>query len=335
MPMEGVRSRVFTPLIVSERRRDPVEEREEISRYLAEGGPDRPPVGFKESIGRIPEGPARGWRLRAKKAKSCDICEGDLWVELKGGSVVPCGCKKQRAAKRAHYRLRAGNWWQGTSLSLAAPPLAHVPNEIQVAVEALCADVKAGKDAAGLWLVGGAGSGKSAISAYIAQQLYPVNRAIAGQVGDLVSHLRWLGAVKGEGAVERRVQMLAETPLLVLDNVDRAVRSRPPETPFALDASCLSQDLIRLGRLLQERHAAMKPTVMTSRAEPSECHLQLTSITRADLVRGLLGTAVGASDPFEDFPAYTLSVLQGAMENVRRDGFLYSLDSGLSLAQAA
>jgi hypothetical protein len=202
-------------------------------------------------------------------------------------------------------------------------------------VEALCTDVKAEGDATGLWLVGGPGAGKSALSAYVAQQLYPSNLAIAEQVGDLLSHLRWLGAIKGEIEVERRLQLLVETPLLVLDNVDRAVRSHPSDAPFALDASCLSQDLIRLARLLQERHAAMRPTVMTSRAEPSECHIQLASVTRKDLVRGLLGTAAGASDPFEDFPEYTLAVLKGAMKSVRDAGILFSLDSGQVFAQAA
>jgi ATPase family associated with various cellular activities (AAA) len=335
MAVGSVRSRGFTPGEMSERVRDPAEEREEIYRHIEEGSPDRPFPSINEGLARVPTELARGGRLRAKKAKSCDDCEGDLWIERGDGKLVPCACRARRAVKRAHNRLRAGDWWRGTSLSFAAPPLALTPPEIQAAVEGLCGDIKAENDATGIWLVGAPGTGKSALCAYIAQRLYPSGDAIAEQVGDLLGHLRWLGAVEGEVAVERRLQKLIEIPLLVLDNVDRAIRSRPSATPFALQASCLSHDLIRFSRLLQERHAAMKPTVMTSRAEPSDCHVRLASVMRTDLVRGLLGIAIGASDPFEDFPDYTMSVLREAMENVRWSGELHCLAAPQGLAQAA
>lgn len=321
--------------MVSEPRRDPVEEREEIFRHIEESAPERPLPSFNENLGRVPTGSARGWRLRAKKAKSCEVCEGDLWVEGEQSEMVPCGCRERRAARRAQRRLQQGRWWQGTSLSFAAPPLSLISAEIRDATERLCADVRAGGDVTGFWLVGDSGTGKSALCAYIAQRLYPSSDAIVEQVGDLLSHLRWLGAAEGERAVEQRLQDLIETPLLVLDNVDRAVRSRPSASPFAFDASCLSHDLIRFSRLLQERHAAMRPTVVTSRTEPAECPSRLASVTRADLVRGLLGTAAQASDPFEDFPDYTDALLRGAMQSVRSGGEIYFLGPVQNLAQAA
>ena len=321
--------------MVSEPKRDPAEEREEIYSYIEERPVDRPLAGFNEEIGRIPAGPARGWRLREKKSKSCDACEGDLWIEQDNGELVPCACRERRAANRANSRLRAGGWWRGTSLSFAAPPLALISSDARDAVEALCADVKAGRSATGLWLVGNSDAGKSALCAYLAQRLYPSNDAIVEQVGDLLAHLRWLGAVKGEHAVEHRLQRLTETPLLVLDNVDRPVRSRQGAAPFAFESSCVSQDLIRLARLLSERRAAMRPIMLTSRAEPFDCHAQLASVTRSDLVRGLLGTACEACDPFEDFPAYTTSLLKGAMESVRSVSRLHHLGLARDLARAA
>jgi hypothetical protein len=321
--------------MANEARRDPAQEREEIYRYIEEVPSERPYASFNEDIGRIPTGPARGWRLRAKKAKSCDACEGDLWIEGTDGVMVPCPCREKRAARRTHNRLRAGNWWRGTSLSFAAPPLALIPPEVQEAVGELCGKVKAGNSPADLWLVGGAGSGKSALCAYLAQRLYPSHDAVAEQVGDLVGHLRWLGAVKGEVAVERRLQKLIQAPVLVLDNIDRAIRSWTSTAPFALKSSCASQDLIRLARLLQERHAAMKPTVLTSRAEPEDCPARLASISRLDLVQGLLGTALGVSDPFEDFPNYSKAMLEGAMGKIRSTGSRYSLDFPEAIAQAA
>lgn len=315
--------------------RDPVDEREEIDRHIEESAPERPLPSFNEDIGRFPTAPARGWRLRAKKAKSCDLCEGDLWVEAENGDVVPCKCREKRAVKRAHHRLRAGHWWRGTSLSFGAPPLMFVPVEIQRALEKLCGDIKNGNAVGDHWVIGGPGTGKSALSAYMAQRLYPTNDAIVEQVGDLLGHLRWLGAIKGENAVERRVQKLIDTPLLVLDNVDRAVKSRPSKAPFGLEASCVSHDLIRFSRLLKERHASGKPMVMTSRADPADCPARLASVTRRDLVQGLLGTAIGRSDPFEDFPDYTEAILNGSMEGYCREATVLSLDSTQEIAQAA
>jgi hypothetical protein len=213
--------------------------------------------------------------------------------------------------------------------------LSLIPSEIQETVEKLCGDIAHGDHVEDYWLVGGAGTGKSALSAYIAQRLYPTDDAIAGQVGDLLGHLRWLGGVKGEQAVEHRLQMLIDTPLLVLDNVDRAIRSRPSEAPFGLEAGCVSQDLIRFSRLLKERHASGKPTVATSRAEPIDCPDRLASISRKDLVTGLLGIAAGKSQPFEDFPEYTEAVLRGSMAGLCAGASVLALDSSQGIAQAA
>lgn len=316
--------------------RDPAEEREEINRHIEEGSAELPISGFKEGLGRIPTEPARGWRRRARKAKSCDLCEGDLWIE-KDGTAVPCSCRGRRATGRANNRLRAGSWLEGTSLSFAAPPLAPlIPREVCDAIGAICADVLAGGEIpTGLWLTGKEGSGKSALCAYIAQQLYPTDNAIVERVGDLVAHLRWLGAVKGELAVEQRLEKLVDTPLLVLDNVDRGIRSHSSSVPLAFESSCASHDLIRFARLLRERQASMRPTIVTSRAAPADCAAGLASISRPDLVRGLLGTALGASDPFEDFPSYSWALLSGAFEELRKNTIPYSLDQARELAAAA
>jgi hypothetical protein len=318
-----------------ERMRDPVDEREEIYKFIEEAPPEPQCFSFNDKVGRIPTGPARGWRGRAQKAKSCDLCEGDLWIEGNEGVVRPCTCREKKAAKRAHARLGGGNWWRGTSLSFAAPPLALTPLEVQEAVEKLCGEVKAKRATSGLWLLGGPNSGKSALCAYFAQRLYPSNDAIAQRVGDLVGHLRWLGGAKGEVAAEQRMQKLIETPLLILDDVDRSIRSWPSAAPFALEASCASQDLIRLARILRERHAELRPTVVTSRAKPIDCSARLASVAAPDLVRGLLGTVVGASDPFEDFPAFTAAVLKDAMDSISETASLCSLDSARGVAQAA
>lgn len=319
----------------SQRTRDPVDEREEIRVYAdQQPEPDRP-ISFDHTVGRVPAGPARGWRERERKAKTCDACEGDLWVEDSNGHFVPCGCRSRRRAKRASNRLRAGGWWHGTSLSFAAPPLAVVPTSIRDAVEKLCADVKQGQRPEGLWIVGGPETGKSALCAYIAQRLYPTDGAIAEHMGDLLAHLRWLGAVKGEAGVERRTQQLLKTPLLVLDDLDRAVRSHPSLSPLTLRESCASQDLVRLAMLLRERHVAGLPTVVASRSLPADCVDRTASITRLDLVRGLIATASGASSPFEDFPSYSLAMLEASMRDLRQTGVTYSLDEGQSVAAAA
>ncbi len=283
----------------------------------------------------MPTGPARGWRERERKAKSCDECEGDLWIENNDGHFVPCRCRERRAAKRAANRLRAGGWWHGMSLSFAAPPLVAVPGAVPDAVERLCADVKQGRKANGLWLVGGPSTGKSALCAYIAQRLYPTDHAVIQRTGNLFAHLRWLGAVKGETGVERRIQKLLETSLLVLDDLDRPIRSHPPSSPLALHESYASQDLTRLATLLRERHAAGLPTVVASRALPIDCADRIAAITRPDLVRGLAAIASGMTSPFEDFPSYSLAALDSAMRDLRQTNATYSLDESQPIAAAA
>ena len=262
-------------------------------------------------------GPARGWRERERKARSCDQCEGDLWIELDDGTPVPCHCRDRRVDKRARSQLRAGDWWHGTSLSFAAPPLASVPASARDAVEHLCGAIRSGATPRGLWIVGGTGTGKSALCAYLAQRLYPSNDAIAERTGDLVAHLRWLGAVKGEVAVGLRMEKLVSTPLLVLDDLDRAIRTHHPATGLAMRESCASQDLIRIATLLRDRQAAMRPTAITSRVKPDDCAQSLAAVTPSDLVRGLITTASGATSPFEDFPLYVHDLLRGAMRDVR------------------
>jgi hypothetical protein len=195
--------------------------------------------------------------------------------------------------------------------------------------------VKRGPRAEGLWIVGGSKTGKSALCAYIAQRLYPTDDAIAEHVGNLLAHLRWLGAVRGESGVERRTQKLLETPLLVLDDLDRPIRSYPPSSPLALRESCASQDLVRLAMLLRERHAAGLPTVVTSRALPADCVEQTAAITRPDLVRGLVAIASGSPSPFEDFPSYSLAVLEGGIRDLRQACITCSLDEGQAIAAAA
>jgi hypothetical protein len=318
-----------------QRERDPAIEREEIQAFVEERPEYNEAPKFNDALGRIPDGPGRGWRRRERLAKSCETCEGDLWIEADDGIAIPCECKSRRTAQRASYRLRAGGWWQGTSLSFAAPPLATVPTSLRNAVERLCADVKGNRDTQGIWIVGGPGLGKSALCAYFGQRLYPSNDAVVEHMGDLLAHLRWLGATKGELAVEQRMAALAETPLLVLDNIDRAVRTNPPATALGMRESCASQDLIRLATLLRDRREAMRPVVVTSRSNPADCAARAASISRLDLVRGLLITAAGLTSPFEDFPRYSEDLLVSATRELQSGCAAYELDSFQEDAVAA
>lgn len=320
---------------VHDHQRDSVDEREEIRAVVSERPEAAPAIRFNDKTGRAPVGPAQGWRGRERKARSCDRCEGDLWVELDDGTPVPCECCSRRAARRANNRLRAGDWWHGTSLSFAAPPLAAVPSFARDAVEVLCGEVRRGGVPRGLWIVGGSDTGKSALCAYIAQRLYPSSNAIAEGTGNLVAHLRWLGAVRGELAVERRMEQLVNTPLLVLDDLDRPVRTHPPAAILGLRESCASQDLVRLATLIRDRQAAMQPTVVTSRAQPNDCARRLAVIAPHDLMRGLLTTVSGEASPFEDFPGYLHGLLDGAIQDMQSACETYELDEDQSAATAA
>ncbi|HXF31587.1 MAG TPA: hypothetical protein VN522_08695 [Solirubrobacterales bacterium] len=310
-------------------------ERAEIDVYL--GNRPSPVVDrvFSDQPGRVPTGPARGWRARQRKAESCDRCEGDLWVEAPDGSQVPCDCRRRRAEGRARNRLRAGDWWRGSSLSFAAPPLAQVPSGVAADIERLCGAVLAGEGGHSLWLVGDEGQSKSALCAYLGQRLFPAGKVAVEHLGDLLAHLRWLGAVRGEGAVEEKLAKLAHVPLLVIDDLDRPVRSFPVTTALAMRESASSRDLLRLYELLDERVSSALPFVVTSRVEPGRCAENVTSINRVDLVRALVATASGTADPIEDFPSYTLDLISKAVDQLQEACRLVQLSSERRLDQAA
>lgn len=290
---------------------------------------------FSDRVGRVPMGPARGWRAREQKAKSCELCEGDLWVEVADGSQQPCKCRQRRADRRARNRLRAGNWWYGTSLSFAAPPLARISEETAGQIHRLCDDIGQGRPSSGLWLVGDHGQGKSAICAYLGQRLYPAGKVAVEHLGDLMAHLRWLGAVKGEGAVETKLEELAEVPLLVIDDLDRPIRTFPTVAPLAMRESLGARDLIRLVTLLDERSSSLRPLVVTSRVEPRHCAERTTAISSADLLRGLVATAAGVGDPFEDFSDYTLAFAAKAFGQLQDACRSCQLSSEPSLGEVA
>lgn len=316
-------------------RNDPEGERAEIGALLDDQPPTPGSTGFKTGVGRIPVGPARGWRARERKAKSCEICEGDLWVETNSGEHVPCECRQRRADHRARNRLRAGNWWHGTSLSFAAPPLAQVEPLVAEQIHRLCDAIARGSEAHSLWLVGERGQHKSALCAYLGQRLFPSSKVVVEHLGDLLAHLRWLGAVKGEAAVEARMQALVEVPLLVIDDLDRPIRTFPSTSALGMRESCSRRDLLRLVTLLDERLTSLRPLVVTSRVQPHECARHTSAISAGDLVRGLLATIGGNADPFEDFPDYTLGLLTGVLNDLQDGCHSYHLAASRPIGEVA
>lgn len=315
--------------------RDPEAEPTEIAEHIDDQPAEIDAGRYKESLGRIPAGPGRGWRARERRARSCEVCEGDLWVETADGEHRPCDCREDRAKRRASNRLRAGNWWRGTSLSFAAPPLSQVDRSVSTVIDRLCSEIRNKHQSQGLWLTGGPEQGKSAICAYVGQRLLSTGDVAVEHLGDLLAHMRWLGAVKGETAVEARIEKLVSVPLLVLDDLDRPQRTFPVSSALAMRDSCSSRDLVRLSTVLSERLAELRPVFVTSRVAPAECAAHTAAIRREDLVRGLLATVGGNADPFEDFPSYTEALLVGAMRELQDACCEYSLDAARRAAAAA
>jgi DNA replication protein DnaC len=316
-------------------RRSWEEERAEVSAYLRDAKAEVEAPKYQEGVGRIPVGPSQGWRTRERKAKTCDLCEGDLWIETDEGVVEPCRCRQRRREGRARNRLRAGNWWRGTSLSFAAPPLAQVDVDVSEAIHRLVDDVVRGAAAESLWLFGGEGEGKSALCAYLGQRLFPGNFAAVQHLGDLLAHLRWLGAVKGEAAVTAKLDSLVRIPLLVVDDIDRPIRTFQGVSDLGLKESCSSRDLLRLVTLLTDRLDSNRPLLVTSRVRPSESPERTSAVSRPDLVRGLITTMAASADPFEDFPSYTTGLLNGALSRLQNTCRSLSLSARARARQAA
>jgi hypothetical protein len=154
-------------------------------------------------------------------------------------------------------------------------------------------------------------------------------------LGDLLAHLRWLGATKGEVAVEARIEKLISVPLLVLDDLDHPYRTFPASSSLAMRDSCSGRDLLRIVAVLSGRLAELRPMLVTSRAAPAECLARVAAVRRQDLVRGLLATVSGTADPFEDFPDYTEGLLRGVFDELQDACRECSLASNLRAAAAA
>ncbi|HEX3734582.1 MAG TPA: hypothetical protein VHU86_05440 [Solirubrobacterales bacterium] len=231
--------------------------------------------------------------------------------------------------------MRGGNWWRGTSLSFAAPPLAQIDRSVSAVIDQFCSAVRNQRQGQSLWLTGGSEQGKSAVCAYLGQRLFSTGDVAVEHLGDLLAHLRWLGAVKGEAAVEARIEKLTSVPLLVLDDLDRPHRTFPASSVLAMRESCSSRDLLRIGTILSERLAGLRPILVTSRVAPAECAARTAAVRRTDLVRGLLATVGGDADPFEDFPGYTERLLTGVFRELQDACREYSLEAARRAATAA
>lgn len=329
-----VRSGSFTQGVEWPRReRRLSDELEEIQRHVSESGPDEP-WASSESVGRPPVGPARGWRQRARREEACDICHGDLWLEKDDGELIPCDCRQDRVQRRAKARLRARGWVRGFSLSLESAALVAVPAPAKAAVAHVCRSVEDETDPGSLWIVGREGAGKTALSSYMAQRLVPRGLAVVERLGDLLAELRWLVASEGRAALAGRFSELVETPLLVLDDLDRPARKHRVSS-LTFEESCTPHDLLALAQILEGRRNALLPVVLTSRSLPADCLDRVVAIRRRDLVRGLVSIASGQGDPIEDFPDYPIGLLRSAMDDLQQDAAVCKIDPpGVMLAAA-
>ena len=150
------------------------------------------------------------------------MCLGDKWVEGDDGLARVCPCVARRATFNAKRRLRANGWVVGTSLSFQAPPLNLISADAKRMIERYRDDLASGTEQS-LWITGAAGSGKSALSAYLIQQFGADLEG--GRLGDLMSQLRWL-AVNHADNFARRQQRYREAPLLVIEDGRMVRRGR-------------------------------------------------------------------------------------------------------------
>jgi hypothetical protein len=304
------------------------EEREEIEQHIALYGrpADVLPVSYSDAAGRNPLGPARGWRGRQRKAESCELCEGDLWVESADG-VKPCHCRAQRKAQQQRRRLKREGWLTGPSLNFSRPPLSYLPSEVEQAIEQFswkCRDLSREAPPPDLWLVGSQGRGKSSVCGFLAHQLG--ERVTVRHCGKMLADLRLAAARDGESTAEEEMERLTRVPVLVVDDLDRPLLRRIPSSSLTMRESCSSYDVIRLSRILRDRSAARLPTVVTSSCPPSACADATLSIKPSDLIRALLSLISSGADPIEDFPRYTEAALRGAMAGLVSDARVVDLD---------
>ena len=218
---------------------------------------------------------------------TCAHCKGRGWLSLSGptvlvghpdfGKVVPCACRQAERAKEAHERLvKYSNLGPLTRFTFdtVAPGLHSNLTGSLESYERAYAVAQAFSEEPEGWLVilGPHGSGKTVLAAAVANRCIDQGQPVFFSfVPELLDHLRSTFSPSSEVGYSELFEQVKVTPVLVLDGL-----GSHSTTPWAEE---------KLGQVINHRHNAVLPTIVTSVAPLHELDLFVSTRLQAGLSR--------------------------------------------------
>ena len=206
----------------------------------------------------------------------CPICKGRGFLvkdvpygHPDFGKLIACRCTEARIALNRSRELYALSNLGGldrmtfdTFLPVRSSPQSSIQDALQHVLE-ICMDY-AQNPHGWLVLLGGYGAGKTHLAAAIANYTVEMGRpAMFVVTPDLLDYLRAAFGPTSESGVDERLEMIRETPLLVLDDL-----GAHHSTPWAQE---------KLFQVLNHRYNSRLPTVITTNQRLEELDPRIAS----------------------------------------------------------
>jgi DNA replication protein DnaC len=203
-------------------------------------------------------------RAEAQPACPLAVCDGSGWILGPEDVARPCECRA-RTITRARLRGVASvipAKYRGVSFQ--RPPVTEMNAAVVRPVKEFCIDIRGNLDAGrGLWMYGGAGTGKTTLAMLVSRHALDVGRSVAiYSMPKLLARIRrTYDAERGEQSYAELFERLTTVDLLHIDDLGAENR-----TEWVLE---------QLYALINERYEAQRSLVVTTNKNEGELDEQI------------------------------------------------------------
>jgi DNA replication protein DnaC len=203
---------------------------------------------------------------RAEALPACPlaVCDGSGWILGPEDVARPCECRA-RTITRARLRGVASvipSKYRGVSFQ--RPPVTEMNAAVVRPVKEFCMDIRGNLDAGrGLWMYGGAGTGKTTLAMLVSRHALDAGRSVAiYSMPKLLARIRrTYDAERGEQSYAELFERLTTVDLLHIDDLGAENR-----TEWVLE---------QLYALINERYEAQRSLVVTTNKNEGELDEQI------------------------------------------------------------
>ena len=203
-------------------------------------------------------------RTEAQSACPLAVCDGSGWILGPEDLARPCECRA-RTVSRARLRGVASvipAKYRGVSFQ--RPPVTEMNAAVVRPVKEFCMDIRGNLDAGrGLWMYGGAGTGKTTLAMLVSRHALDAGRSVAiYSMPKLLARIRrTYDAERGEQSYAELFERLTTVDLLHIDDLGAENR-----TEWVLE---------QLYALINERYEAQRSLVVTTNKNEGELDEQI------------------------------------------------------------